>query len=346
MDGGLEERLTATRLHTFAMPAPDTRPAVALEKLRLGLILPTWTTDEVTWSEVLEVARTAAEVGFDALYVSDHLLIPSNNAELKRRAGVDFPDDPDVDLEGYLECFTTMAALAVAIPRLDLGSFVASTGYRNAGLLAKMAVSIDDISGGRLILGLGSGDSEGEHHTFGFPIHQRVGRFEEALQITKRLFNNESVDFESAHHQLRGVRLLPPATRKGGPPIMIGTLNPRDRMQRLVAQYADIWNGWLGYTDASPASAEKQLRIIDDACREHGRDPKTLVATTAVRAAMPGSGYTPRPDERPLSGPPKEMAETLRGHAALGIAEVQVALTMGGTEGVRAFAPVIEALRS
>lgn len=329
------------------MPSSDRRPPVAPEKLRLGLILPTWTTtDDLRFGQVLEIARVAAEVGFDALWVSDHLLLPSNNAELKRRAGVDFPDDPDVELEGYLECFTTMAALAAAIPRLEIGSFVASTGYRNAGLMAKMAVTIDDISGGRLILGVGSGDSEGEHHTFGFPTEQRVGRFEEALQITKKLFANESVDFESAHHQMHGMRLLPGAHRKGGPPIMIGTLNPKARMQRLVAQYADIWNGWLGYTDASPESAERQLRIIDDACREHGRDPNTLIATTAVRGAMPGSGYTPRPDENPLQGPARQMAGTLRGHAALGVSEVQVALTMGGPEGVRAFAPVIDELRS
>lgn len=328
------------------MAAAPTRPPVAPDRLRLGLILPTWTTGELTWDEVLEVARTAAEVGFDALYAADHLLIPSDNAELKRRAGVDFPDNPDVDLEGYLECFTTLAALAVAIPRLQLGSLVAGAAYRNPGLLAKMAASIDDISGGRLILGLGAGDSEGEHLTFGFPHEQRVGRFEEVLEITRRLFNDESVDFDSTHHRLRGMRLLPGVRRAGGPPILIGTLNPRPRMRRLVAEYADIWNGWLGYTDAGPESAAVQLGIIDDACRERGRDPNTLVATTAVRGAMPGSGYTARPDERPLAGPPREMAETLRGHAQLGIAEVQVALTMGGPEGVRAFAHVIEELRS
>jgi alkanesulfonate monooxygenase SsuD/methylene tetrahydromethanopterin reductase-like flavin-dependent oxidoreductase (luciferase family) len=284
-------------------------------------------------------------VGFDALYASDHLLLPSNNAEMKRRAGVDFPDDPQVELEGYMECFSVLAALAVAIPKVTLGSMVASTGYRNPGLTAKMAVTIDDISGGRLVLGLGSGDSEGEHLTFGFPHEQRVGRFEEALQITKRLFKEESMDFDGTHHRLRGARLLPKGPRAGGPPILIGTLNPQIRMRRLVAQYADIWNGWLGYTDASPASAAAQLQIIDDGCREHGRDPLTLVATTAVRGAMPGSGYTRRPDERPLSGSPREMAETLRGHARLGISEVQVALTMAGTAGVRAFAPVIHELR-
>ena len=324
----------------------QTRPPVPPERLRVGLILPTWTTTDLHWSEILEIASTAAQVGFDALYVNDHLLLPSNNAELKRRAGVDFPDDPEVGMEGYLECFSLLAALAVAIPRVVIGSFVASTAYRNPGLMAKMAVTIDDISGGRLVLGLGAGDSEGEHVTFGFPHEQRVGRFEEALRITHDLFRKDTLNFDGAHHRLRGARLLPVASRQGGPPILIGTLNPRPRMRRLVAQYADIWNGWFGYTDASAEAAAEQLRIIDDACREHGRDPNTLVATTALRGAMPGSGYVPMPNERPLSGPPHEMAETLRGHARLGVAEVQIALTMGGREGVRAFAPVIEELRS
>ena len=327
------------------MPDFEPRPAVPPERLRLGLILPTWTTDDLHWSEVLPIARAAADVGFDALYVTDHMLIPSNNAEMKRRSGVDFPDDPAVEAEGYLECFTLLAALAAEIPRLTIGSLVACTGYRNPGLLAKIATTLDDVSEGRLVLGLGAGDAASEHHTFGFPYDEPVGRFEETLRILRGLFAQETLDYESAHYRLRGLRLLPPPPRLGGPPILIGTLNPRPRMRRLVAQYADVWNGWLGYTDASPESAALQLRIIEDACREHGRDPNTLAATTAVRGAMPGSGYVPRPDERPLSGPPDEMADTLRGHAMLGIAEVQVALTMGGVEGVRAFAPVIEDLR-
>ncbi|OLC21686.1 MAG: hypothetical protein AUH27_01150 [Chloroflexi bacterium 13_1_40CM_66_19] len=191
------------------MPGAEPRPPVPAEKLRIGLMLPTWTTTDVRWSEVLDIAGIAHEVGFDALYVSDHLLLPGNNAELKRHAGVDFPDDPDVELEGYMECFTVLAALAVAIPRLALGSLVASSGYRNPGLMAKMAVTIDDISDGRLVLGLGAGDSEGEHLTFGFPHEQRVGRFEEALQIIKSLFRAELTEFEGAHHRIRAARLLP-----------------------------------------------------------------------------------------------------------------------------------------
>lgn len=325
------------------MPARTPVPAA---DLRLGLLLPTWTTGELTYSEVLGVARAAAEAGFDALYAADHLLLPSNNAELKRRAGIDFPDDPAGPQEGYLECFTVLAALAAEVPGLQLGSLVACTGYRNAGLLAKMAVTIDDISGGRLVLGVGAGDSQGEHETFGWSFDQPVGRFEESLEILKGLFRGETLDHHGGHYQLRGARLLPGGPRPEGPPLLIGTVNPRARMRRLVAQYADIWNGWLAYTDARPASAAVQLAVIEQACEEHGRDPMSLVATTAVRGAMPGSGYVPRLDEFPLSGPPAEMADTLAGHARLGIAEVQVALTMEGVRGVEAFGKVIQELRA
>src|SRR5260370_10336934 len=231
-----------------AMPAAAARPPVPPEKLRLGLLLPTWTTTALRWSEVLEVATAAAEAGFDALYVAAHLLLPSNNAELKRRAGVDFPDDPEVELEGYMECFTVLSALAVEIPRLAIGSFVACTGYRNVGLLAKIAVTIDDISGGRLGLGLGAGDSLGEHNTFGFPHEQPVSRFEETLQVIKGLFQTGALDFDGAHHRLRAARLLPADPRAGGPPILIGTPNPGPRIPRLVAQDARPWNGSLRYT--------------------------------------------------------------------------------------------------
>src|ERR1700694_3637029 len=147
------------------MPAAEQRPPVPPGRLKLGLMLPTWTTTDVRWSEILEIAAIAAEVGFDALYVSDHLLLPSNNAEMKRRAGVDFPDDPEVELEGYLECFTVLSALAVEIPRLTIGSFVACTAYRNVGLLAKIAVTIDDISGGRRVLGFGARGCPGQPQT-------------------------------------------------------------------------------------------------------------------------------------------------------------------------------------
>ena len=311
---------------------------------RLGLILPTWTTGPLRFQEVLDIAKEAEAAGFDALWVTDHLLLPSTNEELRRRAGATIHPDAVAEPEGYLEAFTALTALAVAIPKLELGTLVACTGYRNPLLLAKIADTLDDISGGRLVLGLGAGDSAGEHETKGLPTDSPVSRFEEAVQIVRTLLREGEIDFQGQFYSAREARLVPRGPRPQGPPILIGTLNPKPRMRRLVAQYADVWNGWLGYTDASAEAAEAQVEQIIDACREHGRDPSTLVRTTAVRVNVPGSGYRPAPNEKPLSGDPEAMAEVLRGHAALGVEQVQVALTMGGREGVRAFAPVVRAL--
>jgi alkanesulfonate monooxygenase SsuD/methylene tetrahydromethanopterin reductase-like flavin-dependent oxidoreductase (luciferase family) len=313
--------------------------------LELGLVLPTWTTGALRWQPLLEIAREAEAAGFDALWVTDHLLLPSTNAELRARAGSSVHPDAVAEPEGYLECFTVLTAVAAAIPRLKLGSLVACTGYRNPFLLAKIAETLDEVCDGRLILGVGAGDSAGEHETIGLPTDSPVGRFEETLRILKMLFSGDSTDYHGAFHTMSGATLIPRGPRPKGPPILIGTLNPRPRMRRIVAQYADIWNGWLGYTDASAEAARVQLEQIARGCREHGRDLSTLSLTTAVRVNIPGSGYVPAPNERPLSGSPQEMADVLRGHAALGIEQVQVALTMGGPEGVRAFAPVIRELR-
>jgi alkanesulfonate monooxygenase SsuD/methylene tetrahydromethanopterin reductase-like flavin-dependent oxidoreductase (luciferase family) len=245
-----------------------------------------------------------------------------------------------------MEVFTVLTAIAAEIPDVRIGTLVACTGYRNPVLLAKIAETLDEVSGGRFVLGLGAGDSAGEYETLGLPPDHPVGRFEEALQVVRGLLRDGEIDFQGTYHRAPGVKLIPRGPRPAGPPLLIGTLNPRPRMRRLVARYADVWNGWLGYTNASAEAAAEQWALIEQACLEHGRDPSTLVRTTAVRVAIPGSGYVPAPGEWPLQGSPQEMAEVLRGHANLGVSEVQVALTMGGVEGVRAFAPVIEALRS
>jgi alkanesulfonate monooxygenase SsuD/methylene tetrahydromethanopterin reductase-like flavin-dependent oxidoreductase (luciferase family) len=314
--------------------------------LKLGLILPTWTTTTLRWSEVLDIAREAVAVGFDSLWATDHLLLPSTNAELRERAGGAVRAEAVAEPEGYMEVFTVLTAIAAEIPDVRIGTLVACTGYRNPVLLAKIAETLDEVSGGRFVLGLGAGDSAGEYETLGLPPDHPVGRFEEALQVVRGLLRDGEIDFQGTYHRAPGVKLIPRGPRPDGPPLLIGTLNPRPRMRRLVARYADVWNGWLGYTNASAEAAAEQWALIEQACLEHGRDPSTLVRTTAVRVAIPGSGYVPAPGEWPLQGSPQEMAEVLRGHANLGVSEVQVALTMGGVEGVRAFAPVIEALRS
>ena len=313
--------------------------------MKIGLIVPTWTTGPLSWREILDICKEAEASGFDALWAADHLLVPSTNEELRKRAGANVYEGVEAEPEGYFECFTTLTALALAIPRLELGSFVACTNYRNPFLLAKIAETLDEVSGGRLVLGLGSGDSAGEHETMGLPFDSPVSRFEEALQILRALFRGEVVNFSGSHYSVRDAQLVPRGPRPNGPPILIGTLNPKPRMLRLVAEYADVWNGWQGYTDASPEVGKMRAEQVMDALREHGRDPSTLVRTSSLRVNVPGSGYTGAPGEKPLSGDPEQMAEVLRGHEALGTAQVQVALTLGGREGVQYFATVIRAYR-
>ena len=317
-----------------------------MRPLKVGLVLPTWCSppDQVRWADILELAREAENAGFDSLWVTDHLLEESTNAEPRRRAGGEVPPGAEVLPEGYMEAFSVLAALAVAVPGMELGTLVACTGYRNPGLLAKLADAIDDISGGRFVFGVGAGDSEFEHRAFGFPYDHPVGRFEEALTIIRTLLREGRLDYQGRFYSVRELELLPRGGRPTGPPILIGTLNPKPRMQRLVAQHADIWNGWLAYGVSWPEAVQEQREIIDAACEAQSRNPATLERSAGLRVLMPGSLYTPPEHERPLKGSPEEIAEALRGFAAEGLTQVQVALSPGTRESVREFGKALALL--
>jgi len=316
--------------------------------LKVGFVLPTWCSppDQLRWNDVLDLAREAESAGFDSLWATDHLLLESTNAELRKRAGGEVPPGAEVLPEGYMEVFSVLAALAAAVPGMELGTLVACTGYRNPGLLAKIADAIDEISGGRFVLGLGAGDSEAEHHVFGFAYEQPVSRFEEALTIIRRLLREGRLDYQGSFYSVRELELLPRGPRATGPPILIGTLNPKPRMRRLVAQYADIWNGWLAYGVSWPEAVAGQRDIVDGACRAHGRDPASLEHTAGLRVLMPGSLYSPPAHERPLKGSPQQIAEALRGFAAAGLAQVQVALSPGTRGSVREFGKALALLEA
>jgi alkanesulfonate monooxygenase SsuD/methylene tetrahydromethanopterin reductase-like flavin-dependent oxidoreductase (luciferase family) len=314
--------------------------------LKVGLVLPTWCSppDQLRWTDLLDLAREAQAQGFDSLWAADHLLLESTNAELRRRAGGQVPPGAEVVPEGYMEVFSVLSALAAVLPGMELGTLVVCTGYRNPGLLVKIADALDEISGGRFILGVGAGDSEAEYEVFGFPQDNRVSRFEEALAIIKGALREGRTDFEGTYYTIKGMELLPRGPRRQGPPILIGTLKPGPRMQRLVAQYADVWNGWFAYGVSYPDAVPAERDVIDAACRKHGRDPGTLERTAGVRVLMPGSLYTPPSNERPLKGAPAEIAEALRGFAEQGIGHVQAALSPGTRDSVREFGKVLKEL--
>ena len=311
--------------------------------LKIGLHLPHWEggIDGVTprWTDLLALARQAEAVGFDSLWVADHTW----TIEREFYEGIGRPVPPEVaDIPGGLwEGWTLLTALAAATSRVELGMLVACTGFRNPALLAKMADTLDEISDGRLILGLGAGDSMFEHRAMGYPTDHLISRFEEALTIIRRLLHDGALDFAGTYYRVDGFELRPRGPRPNGPPILIGTLANRPRMLRLVAQHADIWNGWVAYERNHPDVVPPMRERVDAACQLHGRDPATLERSLAIQVAQLGQQV---PASDPMIGTPEELAASLRALADEGISHVQIFLMPTTPATVEGFGETLELL--
>jgi alkanesulfonate monooxygenase SsuD/methylene tetrahydromethanopterin reductase-like flavin-dependent oxidoreductase (luciferase family) len=282
------------------------------------------------WTEILATARRAEEVGFTSVWIPDHLIM-------------DIPR-PGSRPEGTWEAWSLVAALAAATERIEIGLLVSCTAFRNPALLAKMADTVDEISGGRLTVGLGAGWGELEFRTFGYPFDHRVSRFAEAVQIIAGLLRDGHIDFAGTYYQARDCELRPRGPRPGGPPILIGSSSKGERMLRLVARYADIWNRDFdavtpGYEPYSPADLAASQTKVDAACVEIGRDPATLARTVGVWVELPEQ---PSRGWNAVTGTPEEIAAGLRRYADAGFSQVQVWPQTLSVASAEAFAPVLE----
>jgi alkanesulfonate monooxygenase SsuD/methylene tetrahydromethanopterin reductase-like flavin-dependent oxidoreductase (luciferase family) len=219
-----------------------------------------------TFKETISFAQLAEQVGLDSIWVYDHLIFK-------------FPPEPD---EGLHEAWTILSALAPVVPRVELGTLVMCTSFRNAGLMAKMAATLDTISDGRLILGMGAGWHEPEYTSFGYSFDHLVGRFEEDIEVIDRLLRGDTVDFEGRWSRYAGAQLLPPPARK--PPVLIASKG--ERMLRLTARWADAWNtAWYGRIDDT---LRERTASIDAALDAAGRDRTSLRKTVGIRLHEPG----------------------------------------------------------
>ncbi len=293
------------------------------------------------WEDILAMAQLAAAVGFDSLWMGDHLHM--KREQLWITAGRPVP--PEVAAAppmGAWESWSLISALAMAIPHVELGTLVTCTGFRNPALLAKIVETVDTISGGRLILGLGAGDVAFEHQEYGFPFDHAVSRFEEALHIITALLREGYCDFQGQYYQMHEAVLEPRGPRPNGPPILIGTLATGKRMLRLTAQYADLWNGWLGHGRSWPDVLPPLREAIDAACVQYGRDPATLQRTVVARVAL--LGETVIGGVEPLAGTDREIADAIRTYARGGVSHMQVWLQPNDLRGIEAFAAVLEDL--
>jgi alkanesulfonate monooxygenase SsuD/methylene tetrahydromethanopterin reductase-like flavin-dependent oxidoreductase (luciferase family) len=300
----------------------------ARRPLKIGLLLPEtegqFNGGTARWSDLLAMTKAAEAVGFDSVWVTDHFIQRS-----------------ETETRGPWECWSLLAAIAAVTERVEIGPLVVCTGFRNPALLAKMADTVEEISGGRLILGLGAGWNEPEYRAFGYPFDHRVDRFEEALTIIQGLLRDGHVDFDGVYYQARDCELRPRGPRPQGPPILVGTTGKR--MLGLTARHADQWNVWFSSTGNRVEGITPLLASVDAACVAAGRDPATLERTAAVVIEV-GPHAPSTMSAPPITGSPEEIATSLRAHAATGLSHVQVWLEPATVAGVEAFAPVLELL--
>jgi probable F420-dependent oxidoreductase len=276
------------------------------------------------WNDIKQMATRAEEVGFDSFWLPDHLIFKN----------------PNEKPHGPWECWSLLSAVAAVTHRVKLGTLVLCAGFRNPALLAKMADTVDEISAGRLILGIGAGWHEPEYSAFGYPFDHRVDRFEEAVTILSGLLRNGQIDFSGTYSEARDCALRPRGPRPGGPPIMIGTSGAGPRMLRLTARFADQWNVWFKTFNNRLQDLAAMREVVDAACRDVGRDPATLERTAALKIEV--GPHVPSPmSTDPIIGSPAEIAETLRDYAGIGISHVQIWLEPTNLDGIAAFAPVL-----
>ena len=313
--------------------------------MKVGTCLPIETEqlggDTATGTEVIRIARLAEDIGLDSVWLVDHFCY-SEAAEMEK-LGAKPPPELVGKLIGAWECLTMAAALTRATERVEIGTLVTNTGYRNPALLARMADTIDELSDGRFILGLGAGDFVSEYRAFGYDFERRVGKFEEALQIIRPLLRGESVTFDGEFYRVHEALLLPKSSRPGGPPILIGTLRSGPRMKRLIMQYADHWNCWLSSTDSHARAYVEYRDAFLAACEKHDRDPDTLERNVSVRISTT--------DERPrfagmdtIAGSPAEIADELARFADLGVAHIAAWPYPNTAKGLEGLAPALELL--
>ena len=285
----------------------------------------------VQWPELLSMARAAEDAGFDSVWVGDHLLY----------------DLPGGQTRGPWEAWTSLAAIAVATQRVEIGPLVASTSFHAPAMLAKQAATVDGISDGRLILGLGAGWNEREYRAFGFPYDHRVSRFEEAFTVIRTLLRDGHTDFDGAYYRVENCVLDPRPVRPGGPPLMLGSVGPR--MMRIGLPHVDAWNVWWSDYGNSPQGFAMVKHRVDEAAAQAGRRPEDLSATAAVLVGLPGGGGrvmggNSKPPVQPVQGSPDDIAAHITAMADAGADHVQLVVDPITQESIERLADTLAAL--
>lgn len=270
-----------------------------------------WPSAAQPFADVLAVARHASATGWDGVWIADHFMGSGG-------AGAP-PDTPT------LEAGSLVAALAASVPRVRIGSLVYGNTYRHPALVAKMAATVDQISGGRFTLGLGTGWQQNEHEQYGIelpPVGERIDRFAEALQVVRSLLREPTTTFSGRHYRLTGA-LCEPKPAQDELPILVGASGER-RMLGVVARYADQWNCW-----GLPDVVAHKSGVIDRHCEEIGRDPAEIKRSAQALVfvtpdAATADSLVERVPRAAFGGPPDRLADVVGAYAEAGLDELIV----------------------
>ena len=282
-----------------------------------------WPTPQRDWSEVRDLAHQAERGPWHGIWYADHFMPNS--------------DDGTTVSGPVNECWSMIAAIAAVTNRLRIGSLVSPTTFRHPAVLANTAASIDQISSGRLILGIGAGWQVNEHRAYGVDMlgpADRVDRFEEAIQVVSRLLNTDRTTFRGRHFTIDDAPCEPKPTQSPLP-ILVGTGGPR--MTAITARHAHEWNTW-----GTPETAAERIAVLRRACESIGRDPATLrcsvqgmffVTDDADKAERLARSA---PADRAVIGSLERIAERIEGYVEAGFDEVIIPdFTLGSTPEAR-----------
>jgi alkanesulfonate monooxygenase SsuD/methylene tetrahydromethanopterin reductase-like flavin-dependent oxidoreductase (luciferase family) len=300
-----------------------------LRPFEIGVVLPLmqFGSERITprWTELREMAMRAEAMGFDTLWIADELLWR----------------DEEGAPRGVWDGVSMAGAVAATTSRIKVGTWVLSALHRNPGIIAKTAETLDEISGGRFIFGLGAGHEwPGQARYFGLPEDQIFARFAEALQVIVPLMRGGHADFEGQFHAARDLPQQPVGPRPNAIPLLIGGNGPKG--QRHAALHADIWSGYAEER-AHVDELAPRLATLDAICEEVGRDPTTIGRGAGILVnPLEPSGWRPSV----ISGPPEEIADGLRSFREVGYTQVDIMLGPGTVEAFEAMTPVLELIRS
>ncbi|MDX6263087.1 MAG: hypothetical protein QOH84_4775 [Kribbellaceae bacterium] len=275
--------------------------------MKIGVMLPVGGNDGPTggmptWADTKAMAVAADEAGLDSVWLADHY----------------FYKAPDDTIYGMHESWTLLSAVAAVTERVELGNMVLCSSFRDPGLTAKMAATLDLVSDGRLILGVGAGWHDPEYEAFGLPTDHRVGRFEEWLEIVARLLRHETVTFDGKYHHVQDLALEPPPARRI--PILVAARRPR--MLDLTAKWADQWNtAWFGQPD------DKLKERLADMQSALAATDRTVELTVGITVTDPDQAAVAEPESTTLNGTVEELAQAFKQYEALGVTHL-----IAGTE--------------